>query len=165
MSISKYPNIGGYLSDNECQRYQGILGSMVGLGNVLGPFIAAGFIQTASWRYLFFLICPLAVLSGLVIFFLVPPPHNMPKDDSLKTKLAKIDFLGIITSSTAIILLLIPVSGIGSYFTAKSPMVISMLTIGGISAVLFILVEWKVAKLPMIPRASSIPPIPNNLIK
>jgi MFS family permease len=123
---------------------------MVGLGNVLGPFIAAGFIQSTSWRYIFFLICPLAVLSGIVILILVPP-HNMPKDD-FKTKIAKIDFLGVVTSSTAIILLLIPISGIGSYFKASSPMAISMLAIGGISAVLFILVEWKVAKLPMIPR-------------
>jgi MFS family permease len=125
---------------------------MVGLGNVLGPFIAAGFIQSTSWRYVFFLVCPLAVLSGAVIFFLVPP-HTMPKD-GIRTKVAKIDFWGIVTSSTAIILLLIPISGLGSYSETGSAMVISMLIIGGVAAVLFVLIEWKVAKLPMIPRES-----------
>lgn len=30
-------------------------------------------------------------------------------------------------------------------------MVISMLTIGGVSLILFVIVEWKVAKLPMMP--------------
>jgi MFS family permease len=125
---------------------------MVGLGNVLGPCIAAGFIQSTSWRYVFFLICPLAVLSGVVIYFLVPP-HTMPKD-GIRAKVAKIDFWGIITSSTATILLLIPISGLGSYFETRSTMVISMLTIGGVAAVLFVLIEWKVANLPMIPRES-----------
>jgi len=123
---------------------------MVGLGNVLGPFIAAGFTESTSWRYIFFLICPLAVLSGLIILILLPP-HNMPKED-VRTKLAKIDFFGVATSSTAIILLLIPISGIGSYFRVDSPWIIAMLIIGSMSAVLFILIEWKVARLPMIPR-------------
>jgi len=75
----------------------------------------------------------------------------MPKED-VRTKLAKIDFLGVATSSTAIILLLIPISGIGSYFRVDSPWIIAMLIIGSMSAVLFILIEWKVARLPMIPR-------------
>jgi MFS family permease len=110
------------------QRYQGILGSMVGLGNVLGLFIAAGFIHTKiSWRRWFFLICPLAALSAFIIFLFVPH-QNMPKDD-LKTKVTKIDFLGIITGPAAIILLFIPISGIGSYFNVHSPMVVAMLTV------------------------------------
>lgn len=74
----------------------------------------------------------------------------MPKDD-LETKLRKVDYMGILTSSVAIILLLIPISGLGTYFSVTSAMVISMLTIGSVAAVLFILTEWKLAKLPMIP--------------
>jgi hypothetical protein len=46
------------------------------------------------------------VFAKARIFFLVPP-HTMPKD-GIRTKVAKIDFWGIITSSTAIVLLLIP---------------------------------------------------------
>jgi hypothetical protein len=35
--------------------------------------------------------------------------------------------------------------------TCKSPMVISFLTIGSIFFILFIIVEWRVSRLPMIP--------------
>lgn len=34
-------------------------------------------------------------------------------------------------------------------------MVISMLAIGGLSLILFVVVEWKVAKLPMMPGQHS----------
>ncbi|KAH8653218.1 major facilitator superfamily domain-containing protein [Tricladium varicosporioides] len=130
-------------------KYQGILGSCVGLGNILGPFIAAGFIHSSSWRYQFFLVCPLAAIVGIVIFILLPA-SKIP-EEPLKEKLNKIDYLGIITSSAAIILILIPISGLGAYFDIQSPMVISMLILGSISAVAFIFNESKLARLPMIP--------------
>jgi MFS family permease len=43
-------------------KYQGILGSFVGLGNMVGPFLAAAFIQHSTWRGFFWLISPLAAL-------------------------------------------------------------------------------------------------------
>jgi predicted MFS family arabinose efflux permease len=49
------------------------------------------------------------------------------------------------------LLILIPISGGGTYFEWSSPMVISMLTLGSLSAVLFILVEWKWSAMPMMP--------------
>lgn len=67
-----------------------------------------------------------------------------------KNKIRAIDFYGIIFSTSAILLLLIPVSGGGTYFLWASPMVISMITLGGICMVIFILVEWKIALMPMI---------------
>jgi hypothetical protein len=77
------------------------------------------------------------------------PPSKIHGD--LKTKIKAIDYYGIVSSSAAILLLLIPISGGGTYFEWSSPMAISMLTIGSISMVIFILVEWKVAVMPMMP--------------
>lgn len=129
-------------------RYQGILGSCVGLGNTIGPFLAAAFVENSTWRGLFWCICPLAVLSGTVVAFTLPPSKV---HGELKDKIRVIDYYGIVTSSTAILLLLIPISGGGTYFEWKSPMVISMLTLGSVSAVLFILAEWKWSEMPMMP--------------
>ncbi|KAF2703629.1 MFS general substrate transporter [Pleomassaria siparia CBS 279.74] len=129
-------------------KYQGILGSMIGLGSTLGPFIAAGFTKHSSWRDTFYLLSPLSLLAGVVLFFKLPP-QNMPKED-IRVMVAKVDWAGIVLSSGGTILLLIPVSGIGSRFKADSPMVISMLTLGGIFLVAFVFNEWKVAH-PMIP--------------
>lgn len=130
-------------------KFMGILGSCVGLGNAVGPFISSAFTERVTWRALFWLLCPLAVCSGLVLYFLLPPQRIPP--EALRDKLAKIDYLGILFSSAGTILLLIPVSGIGTQFPASSSTSIAMLTVGSALLLLFGLNEWKVAKLPMIP--------------
>ncbi|KAF5865194.1 hypothetical protein ETB97_005098 [Aspergillus alliaceus] len=129
-------------------KYQGILGASLGLGNVIGPFIAAAFVMNSTWRAFFWLLSPLSVCSMVVGYFLIP--NNVPKS-SFKKNLKQIDFYGIITSSIGIIFLLIPISGGDSYFQWDSLMVISMLVIGGCSLIVFIFIEWKVATLPMLP--------------
>lgn len=129
-------------------KYQGILGAALGMGNVIGPFIAAGFIMHTTWRGFFWLISPLAACSIVVGYFLIP--SNVRKD-GFKKNVERIDFYGIIASSIGIIFLLIPISGGGSYFEWNSPMVISMFVIGGCSLIAFLFIEWKVATLPMLP--------------
>jgi MFS family permease len=136
-------------STDDQTRYQGILGSCVGLGNTIGPLIAAAFTRSVTWRATFYLIAPLAVCVGGILFFLLPPQTIPP--EPLSTKLRKIDYAGVVTSSCGTILLLIPISGLGTQFKISDPMVIAMLTLGASLLSLFLLVEWKFAKLPMFP--------------
>jgi MFS family permease len=124
---------------------------MVGLGNLIGPLIGAAFAEKLTWRGLFYLLCPIGVIGLVADYFLLP--STMPKED-FKGNLKKIDFLGVLSASAAIILLLIPISGGGSYFEWNSPMVIAMLSTGGCLAIAFVIIEWKVAKLPMMPCKS-----------
>lgn len=138
-------------------KYQGILGACVGLGNMVGPFIAAAFVQHSTWRGLFWLVSPLAALCGVICFFVLPTPNNAPRMD-FQAVSAKIDYWGILAGSAAIILILIPVSGGGSYFAWESPMVISMLVIGACCMLAFLFIEYRVALLPMMPcKCSSYP--------
>lgn len=130
-------------------KYQGIIGACVGVANVAGPFLAAGFIRSsASWRGFFWLLAPVVAACGIVACFILPAPRLT---GNLGDKLVKIDYLGCLTSSAGIVLLLIPISGGGLYFEWNSPMVISMLVIGSCALVAFVLIEWKVAKLPIVP--------------
>ncbi|KAK6221227.1 hypothetical protein QIS74_04795 [Colletotrichum tabaci] len=129
-------------------KYQGILGSMIGLGNVLGPFLAAAFVERATWRAFFWMLSPLGVIVGVISYFLLP---SKPPQDEFVESVKKIDYAGSLTSSAGVILLLIPISGGGAYFPWNSAMVISMLTIGALALVTFVIVEWKFAKLPMMP--------------
>ncbi|KXG54659.1 Major facilitator superfamily domain, general substrate transporter [Penicillium griseofulvum] len=131
-------------------KYQGILGASLGLGNIIGPFLGAAFIMRSTWRGFFWLISPLAACSAVVGYFLIP---NNARKDSFRENIGRIDWFGLLASSVGIIFLLIPISGGGSYFPWDSPMVISMLVIGGCSLVAFLLIEWKVATLPMLPVA------------
>lgn len=129
-------------------KYQGILGSMIGVGNAVGPLIAAGFAQHLTWRGLFYLLAPLVLCAAALSFWVLP--STMPKVKFRET-VRKVDFWGLFTGSAAIILLLIPISEGGHEKPWDSPEIITMLTVGGVCAVLFVLVEWKVAKLPMMP--------------
>ncbi|KAH6629196.1 major facilitator superfamily domain-containing protein [Boeremia exigua] len=131
-------------------KYQGILGSCVGGGNMAGPFIAAAFIEKSTWRGLFWLVSPLAASCGILCFFILPTPKDAPRL-KLKAVSRQIDYLGIMTGAAAIILLLIPISGGGTYFRWESPMVISMLAVGGGCLLAFLFVEYSVALLPMMP--------------
>ncbi|CAO2655674.1 Nn.00g044770.m01.CDS01 [Neocucurbitaria sp. VM-36] len=131
-------------------KYQGILGACVGLGNMVGPFIAAAFVQHSTWRGLFWLVSPLAALCCIICFFILPTPKDAPQMDFGAVS-KKIDYWGILAGSAAIILILIPVSGGGSYFAWDSPMVIAMLAIGGCCMLAFLLIEHQIALLPMMP--------------
>lgn len=138
-------------------KFQGILGSFVGAGNMAGPFIAASFIQHSTWRGLFWLVSPLAASCGIIGFLIIPIPKNSPRLE-FRTVSRQIDYYGILTGAVAIVLLLIPISGGGTYFNWNSPMVIAMLVIGAIFLVGFLYVEHSVALLPMMPRKSPCPP-------
>lgn len=129
-------------------KYQGILGASLGVGNIIGPFIAAAFIMRSTWRGFFWMISPLAALSAVVGYFLIP---NNARNDRFRKNIGRIDWYGVLASSIGIIFLLIPISGGGSYFPWDSPMVISLLVIGGLSFIAFVFIEWKVAALPMLP--------------
>ncbi|OQD68874.1 hypothetical protein PENDEC_c030G02843 [Penicillium decumbens] len=131
-------------------KYQGIIGSMIGLGSVTGPFLAAAFVLRSTWRGLFWLLAPLGVLNALVAFWFLPSKNPTT---TFKEGMKKVDYLGVLTSSVGTIFLLIPISGGGAYFAWNSPLVISMLAIGTASLSLFVFVEWKFATIPMMPVA------------
>lgn len=89
-------------------KYQGIIGSMVGLGNVVGPFAAAALASNTTWRAFFWMLAPLAALTGVLCYFYLP---SKPRTASFSESVKKVDWLGTFTSSLGIIFLLIPISG------------------------------------------------------
>lgn len=133
-------------------KYQGILGSSVGIGNSVGPFIMAAFIEKHTWRGFYYFLAPAMLLNIIVVAVLV---QNKKKssDLSLSTfdKIKQIDFLGIVLATLSLIALLVPISGGGSSYRWDSPLVISLLVVGGVLFGLFLIAEWKSTVLPMIP--------------
>ncbi|KAH0345489.1 putative major facilitator superfamily transporter, partial [Aureobasidium melanogenum] len=129
-------------------KYQGIIGSFIGLGNAAGPLIAAAFTQHSTWRGLFYLNAPLCVVAACLAAYTLP--QSMPKVNFRET-IAKIDWIGLFFSTVAIIFILIAISDGGHGTPWNSAETISMLVIGGVCAIAFVIVEWKFAKLPMMP--------------
>ncbi|KAM0385226.1 hypothetical protein ACHAQC_011576 [Fusarium culmorum] len=127
---------------------QGVIGAAVGLGNVVGPFIAAGVMGQTSWRAFFWLLSPLSFCTAVLSYYFLP---SKAATVGFWEGIRKIDWMGTFVSGTGIVLLLIPISGGGSYFSWDSPLSISMLSVGSALLIVFIMWEWKVAKLPMMP--------------
>lgn len=134
-------------------KYQGALGTFVGLGNAVGPFIMAGFIQKLTWRAFYWFMTPLiAVIFVTVWWFLDGRQKELESVlASRREKFKRIDYLGSFFSTLALTLLLIPISGGGSTYAWNSSLVIAMFAVGGLCFVGFLLIEWKVPRLPMIP--------------
>lgn len=95
---------------------------------------------------------------GAMLYFLLPPQTIPP--EPLRTKLAKIDYLGIALSSAGTISLLIPISGVRTQFGTSSPIFISMVTLGVGFLLLFIIHEYKWARLAVFPCQSIFPSFP-----
>ncbi|OJJ43040.1 hypothetical protein ASPZODRAFT_19744 [Penicilliopsis zonata CBS 506.65] len=128
--------------------YFGIIGIFVALGNGLGPVIGGVLTGEASWRWVFWSISPMAALT-IIILLLALPPSRVAGD--IWTKLKMVDWLGVLVSLVAVVLILIPVSQGGSNIPWSSPMVVAMLSAGVALCVAFVLLEWRVVRLPIIP--------------
>lgn len=134
-------------------KYQGILGTFVGMGNSLGPVIMGAFAQKSTWRNFYRVMPPIMFFTILVVYFFVHTPGNKKLDSvlTIKSRLKTIDYLGMFLATAALILLLIPISGGGSTYPWNSALVIAMFVVGGVLLIIFFVVECTIPKLPMIP--------------
>src|SRR6266581_3252550 len=71
--------IGDIISPRERGKYQGMMGASFGLASIVGP-AAGGFItEHFTWRWLFFVNLPIAVLTLIVIWFYMHVPNERRK--------------------------------------------------------------------------------------
>ncbi|CAH0057717.1 unnamed protein product [Clonostachys solani] len=111
-------------------KYQGIIGSIVGFANVVGPFIAALIVQRAVWRGFFWMLSPLSVLAAVLTYFFLP---SKPPTATFKASISKVDWAGALLISAGVILLLIPISGVDIYKNyAVSVMLIQNFLLGAV---------------------------------
>lgn len=133
-------------------RFQGILGSAVGLGNAAGPLIMAAYVEHSTWRNFYRTIPPIMAVVIVFVFFIVEDRRKLTGPVlSTKEKWKKIDYVGIFFSTAGLTLLLIPISGGGSTYAWDSDLVIAMFVVGGVCTIVFLIAEWKIPELPMIP--------------
>ncbi|KAL2867569.1 major facilitator superfamily domain-containing protein [Aspergillus lucknowensis] len=114
--------------------YFGIVGVATALGNGLGPVIGGALTQRAGWQWAFWFVCPLCVMA---ICYLVA--------------LKLVDWPGALASLLGITLLLIPISQGGATMPWTSPLTICMLVAGVTLFGVFLTIEWRIAKLPLLP--------------
>jgi predicted MFS family arabinose efflux permease len=121
---------------------------VIALANGVGPFLGGAIASTSTWRWVFWIIPIVTVPTGAVIWFFLPLKH---RSGSYDEKIRKIDYGGVLLNIASTLLVLVPLSGAGVTYAWRSPFVISSLTIGISLAALFVLYEWKIAQLPIMP--------------
>jgi len=86
--------IGDIISPRERGKYQGMMGASFGLASIVGP-AAGGFItEHYSWRWLFFINVPFAVLTLIVVALFMHVPNERRKH--------RIDVAGSVTLSAGV---------------------------------------------------------------
>ncbi|KAK9431223.1 major facilitator superfamily domain-containing protein [Lipomyces doorenjongii] len=155
------------LSDLVPLRRRGVLqgfgnimfGSGAALGGIFGGAVTAAF----GWRWAFWLQVPLIVLSTLAIWFVLDLPvkdHYLSDDEAVEGEtelareerlLARVDFAGAGTLVLSLVVFLFAVSVGGNQVRWAHPLVLISLAISAGLLVLYIYIELRVAREPIIP--------------
>jgi len=105
-------------------------------------------VEGATWRWVFWMIPIMTAPTAVVILFFLPLKHR--SGDHLE-KMKKIDYGGVVLNIASTLLVLVPLSGGGVTYAWSSPFFIAATVTGVVLAVLFVIYEWKLVALPIMP--------------
>ena len=139
------------ISDLFSMRKRGIYFGAMGIvwaAASVGPVLGGVFTSKVTWRWCFYVNLP---ISGVGIFVLafVLKLHN-PRTP-MRQGLAAVDWLGSLTVVGATLMILLALEFGGVTQPWGSPTVVCLFVFGILTAILFVIVEWKIAKYPIIP--------------
>ncbi|MDB5224968.1 MAG: major facilitator family transporter [Candidatus Adlerbacteria bacterium] len=123
-------------------RWQGVIGAVFGLASVAGPLLGGWISDNASWRWVFYINIPVAIIA--VIGLLVALPRIVPD-----TRNRSVDYLGAGLLATCLIPFLLALVWGGSTYPWGSWEILSLFGVALAALVGFIYTEQRV-KEPII---------------
>ncbi|EGX89673.1 efflux pump antibiotic resistance protein, putative [Cordyceps militaris CM01] len=131
--------------------YFGMVGMAVAFGNGLGPVVGGALTQHFGWRWAFWFVCPLCVAAIAYLVSVWPSSPRSVEDANVCSRLKLLDWPGAVASLAGISLILIPISLGGSKLQWNSATTIGMLCAGVVLLSIFLTIEFRFAKLPLLP--------------
>ncbi|BDZ68695.1 MDR family MFS transporter [Methanobacterium ferruginis] len=135
--------VGEIFSPRERAKYMGILGSVFGLADVLGPILGGVITDNFGWRGVFFVNVPVGIAAVTLILYSLP---NFKLPDVKKV----IDYAGIITFILTLSSLVLGVALAGDLNTYSLMEVVGIFVFSGIMLILFVLIEKRAVN-PILP--------------
>ena len=121
--------------DEEKGRALGIMEAVVGMGLLSGPILGGLLLDTLDWRSMFLLRVPIGAIGLIMAWFLL-------KEVSLPRSQNRFDFIGAATLFGGLTCLLLALNR-GNSLGWGSPLVLSLIGIGLVFSLLFLVIEWR----------------------
>jgi EmrB/QacA subfamily drug resistance transporter len=134
--------ISGAFSDQQRERAIGIWSAGIAIASIVGPVFGGWLVQHASWRWVFFLNAPLAVIALALALWKVPES----RDEACHAPRDMWGTLLTVIGLGALVFGLIESDALG----LGHPLVLAALTVGSVALAAFILVEARL-KAPLVP--------------
>ncbi|KAJ2050627.1 hypothetical protein H4S04_002487 [Coemansia sp. S16] len=135
-------------SERDRGRFSAYLAAAWGVASAVGPVMGGAIVENASWRIIFWINLPVCIPSIIVLYFALRIPRP---EGSLREKISRIDFLGLLTFQAFIIPIIIAFAWGGQGYKWTSGRVLGTICGSVAMGILFLFIEWKVAVEPIVP--------------
>ncbi|MFC7393827.1 MDR family MFS transporter [Scopulibacillus cellulosilyticus] len=127
--------VGDIFDPKERGKWMGVMGAVFGVSSILGPTIGGWITDTFSWRWVFYINLPFAVLAIIGVIFSLPKVRAEHR--------VKVDWIGSALLIVGLVPILLGFTWAGSKYHWNSPIEITLFIGGIIVLALFMLWERK----------------------
>lgn len=134
--------IGDIFTGEQRAKWQGVFGAIFGLASLIGPQIGGWIVDTANWRWVFYINLPVGILATVLISIGL-------RNWQLKGPL-QLDLGGMLAMIIGVVALLLALTFGGKDFPWTSWQILSLFALAAVSLFAFVRIETKVAE-PILP--------------
>jgi EmrB/QacA subfamily drug resistance transporter len=135
--------IGDMYTGEQRGKVQGVLSSMWSIAGLVGPFVGGYFVDTISWRWIFYMNIPISIVSFVLVLGFLNEKFD-------KVAKSRIDYWGALTFTISVSCLLLALLTGGETYAWNSPTIIGLFAVSFVFLAVFLFVE-SAAKEPMLP--------------
>jgi EmrB/QacA subfamily drug resistance transporter len=134
--------VGDIIPPRDRGRYQGFFGAVFGVSTIVGPLLGGFFVDTVSWRWIFYVNLPL----GLLALAVIGVAFQARSDHTKHT----IDYAGAVLLAGGLSAIVLYTSLGGTTYAWGSEKMITLLALGFVLLAAFVFVEARAAE-PILP--------------